>query len=78
MAANTLKVFLRVTGFLDPEIAPAIKPTPQNNGQNVDTVSYLLMINCTGLISVKGFTLERDLELYNLELASTPYLVAGP
>ena len=37
MAANTLKYFLSMTGFLDTEIAPAIKPTPQNKGQNVDT-----------------------------------------
>ena len=28
-------------GFLDTEIAPAIKPTPQNKGQNVDTKSRL-------------------------------------
>jgi len=36
--ANTLKFFLPMTGFLDTEIPPAIKPTPQNKGQNVDTV----------------------------------------
>ena len=24
-----------MTGFLDTEIAPAIKPTPQNKGQNI-------------------------------------------
>ena len=41
MAANTLKLFLLMTGFLDTEIAPAIKPTPQNKGQNVDTKSRL-------------------------------------
>jgi len=26
-----------MNGFLDTETAPAIKPTPQNKGQNVDT-----------------------------------------
>ena len=26
-----------MTGFLDSEIAPAIKPTPKNKGQNIDT-----------------------------------------
>ena len=41
MAANTLKCFLPMTGFLDTEIAPAIKPTSQNKGQNVDTKSRL-------------------------------------
>jgi len=41
MAANTLKNFLSVTGFLDTEIAPAIKLTTQNKGQNVDTKSRL-------------------------------------
>ena len=30
-----------MTGFLDTEIAPAIKPTPQNKGQHVDTKSQL-------------------------------------
>jgi len=39
MAANTLKIFILMTGFLNTEIAPAIKLTPQNKGQNVDTVS---------------------------------------
>ena len=29
--------FLLLIRFLDTEIAPAIKPTPQNKGQNVDT-----------------------------------------
>ena len=37
MAANLLKYFLPMTGFLHTKIAPAIKPTPQNKGQNVDT-----------------------------------------
>ena len=35
MAANTLKCFLPMTGFLDTEIAPAIKLIPPNKGQNV-------------------------------------------
>ena len=39
--SNTLKYFLPMTGFLDTEIAPAIKPNPQNKGQNVDTKSWL-------------------------------------
>jgi len=30
-----------MTGFLDTEIALAIKPTPQNKGQNVDTKYWL-------------------------------------
>ena len=30
-----------MTGFLDTEMAPAIKLTPQNKGQNVDTESRL-------------------------------------
>ena len=30
-----------MTGFLNTEIAPAIKLTPQNKGQNVDTKSRL-------------------------------------
>ena len=33
----TLKLVLLMTGFLDTEIAPAVKLTPQNKGQNVDT-----------------------------------------
>ena len=37
MAANTLKYFLPMTGFLNTKIAAAIKPTPENRGQNVDT-----------------------------------------
>jgi len=36
MAANTLKFNLPMTGFLDTEIALAIKPTPQNKGKYVD------------------------------------------
>jgi len=32
MAAKTLKAFLPMTGFLDTEIAAAIKPTPKNRG----------------------------------------------
>jgi len=43
MAANTQKFFLSMTGFLDTEIALAIKPTSQNKGQNVDT-KYRLMV----------------------------------
>jgi len=30
-----------MTGFLDTEIAPAIKPTPQNKGKKFDTKSRL-------------------------------------
>jgi len=41
MAANTLKFFLPMTGFLDTEIVLAIKPTPQNKGQNVETKYWL-------------------------------------
>ena len=41
MVANTLKYFLPMTGFLDTEIAPAIKLTPKNKGQNVDTQNRL-------------------------------------
>jgi len=41
MAANTLKYFILMTGFVDIEIAPAIKPTPQNKGQNDDPKSRL-------------------------------------
>jgi len=55
MAANTLTCFLRMTGFLDTEIAPAIKPTPQNKDQNVDTKSPLY-------VAFKIF--DRCLEIY--------------
>jgi len=41
VAANTLKFFLLMTGFVDIKIAPAIKPAPKNEGQNVDTKSRL-------------------------------------
>ena len=37
MAANTMKFVLSMTGFLDTEIAWAIKQTPKNKGQNADT-----------------------------------------
>jgi len=36
-AADTFNFFLPVTGFLDTEIKPAIKPNPNNKGKNVDT-----------------------------------------
>ena len=41
MATSKLNCFLPITGFLDTEITPAIKPTPQNKVQNVDTKSQL-------------------------------------
>jgi len=37
MAANTLTFLLPITEFLDNEIAPAIKPTPENKGNNIDS-----------------------------------------
>jgi len=44
-----------MTGFLDTEIAPAIKPTPQNKGQNVlspSSLSKVLKKNSDDVLSV--------------------------
>ena len=48
MVANTVKCFLLMTEFLDIEIAPAIKLTSKNKGQNVD-ISISLMAGTYGI-----------------------------
>ena len=68
MAANTLNIFLPMTGFLDTEIAPAIKPTPQNKGQNVDTKFRL---NGRDLRYIKG---TKVLDHYGSSILVTPHV----
>ena len=40
-ATNTLKFLLPITEFLDTEIAPAIKSTPENKDNNIDSTHRL-------------------------------------
>jgi len=54
-AANTTKFLLPITEFLDIEIAPAIKPTLKNKGNNIDSkyrlngqnLWYVIYVNYT-------------------------------
>ena len=73
MAAKTLNIFLPMTGFLDTEISPAIKPTPQNKGQNVDT-SLSLMAGTYGKSWVNTVDCIQDhAELLQLYLGMSMY-----
>jgi len=49
MAANMLKCFLLMTGFLDNEIALAIKATSKNKVNNIDS-KYRLNLRYIALI----------------------------